>query len=168
MSTLYCGGGGGFQKHVQMYILVEISWSKNILSWNSRLESFMLHLQILRTGTWTLCLTSKQACYKFVSKHSNKKYTGLQRNVLYNYWHTLYISRRWSQKLSSWKARLESFRLHMMGWSLWPISLFQGRAIQIRVITKLPNSEQSYKGKVKTHKYINRQNQSTTGKLWKP
>ena len=39
---------------------------------------------------------------------------------------------------------------------------------QIRVITKLPNSEQSYKGKVKTHNYINRQNQSTTGKLWKP
>ena len=32
----------------------------------------------------------------------------------------------------------------------------------IRVITKLPNSEQSYKGKVKTHRYINRQNQSTT------
>jgi hypothetical protein len=42
------------------------------------------------------------------------------------------------------------------------------RNIHIRVITKLPNSEQSYKGKVKTHKYINRQNQSTTGKLWKP
>ena len=37
----------------------------------------------------------------------------------------------------------------------------------IRVITKLPNSEQSYKGKVKTHSDINRQNQSTTGKLWK-
>ena len=36
---------------------------------------------------------------------------------------------------------------------------------KIRVITKLPNSEQSYKVKVKTHKYINRQNQSTTGKL---
>ena len=36
---------------------------------------------------------------------------------------------------------------------------------EIRVITKLPNSEQSYKGKVKTHKFINRQNQSTTGKL---
>ena len=32
----------------------------------------------------------------------------------------------------------------------------------IRVITKLPNSEQSYKGKVKTHNYINRKNQSTT------
>ena len=40
--------------------------------------------------------------------------------------------------------------------------------LQIRVKTKLPNSEQSYKGKVKTHKYTNRQNQSTTGKLWKP
>jgi hypothetical protein len=38
----------------------------------------------------------------------------------------------------------------------------------IRVITKLPNSEQSSKGKVKTHKYINRQHQSTTGKLGKP
>ena len=34
----------------------------------------------------------------------------------------------------------------------------------IRVITKLPNSEQSHKGKVKTHHYIDRQNQSTTGK----
>ena len=38
-------------------------------------------------------------------------------------------------------------------------------ALKIKVITKLPNSEQSYKGKVKTHNYINRQNQSTTGKL---
>ena len=36
---------------------------------------------------------------------------------------------------------------------------------EIKVITKLPNSEQSYKRKVKTHNYINRQNQSTTGKL---
>jgi hypothetical protein len=43
-----------------------------------------------------------------------------------------------------------------------------GRKLWIKVITKLPNSEQSYKGKVKTHNYINRQNQSTTGKLWKP
>jgi hypothetical protein len=38
---------------------------------------------------------------------------------------------------------------------------------QIRVITKLPNSEQSYKGKVKTHNYINRQNQSTIVKMYK-
>ena len=37
--------------------------------------------------------------------------------------------------------------------------------LQKRVITKLPNSEQSFKGKVKTHNYINRQNKSTTGKL---
>jgi hypothetical protein len=36
---------------------------------------------------------------------------------------------------------------------------------KVKVITKLPNSEQSYKGKVQTHNYINRQNQSTTGKL---
>ena len=39
--------------------------------------------------------------------------------------------------------------------------------MKIKVITKLPNSEQSYKGKVQTHNYFNRQNQSTTGKLWK-
>ena len=32
----------------------------------------------------------------------------------------------------------------------------------LRLITKLPNSEQSYQGKVKTHKYINRHNQSKT------
>ena len=32
--------------------------------------------------------------------------------------------------------------------------------MEIRVITKLPNSEQSYKGKVKTHKYINRHSYS--------
>ena len=31
--------------------------------------------------------------------------------------------------------------------------------LEIKVITKLPNSEQSYKGKVKTHNYIKRQNQ---------
>ena len=49
----------------------------------------------------------------------------------------------------------------ILGWTL------QSRVGWIRVITKLPNSEQSYKGKVKAHNYINRQNQSTTGKLWK-
>ena len=43
--------------------------------------------------------------------------------------------------------------------------LCQGGSLKIRAITKLPNSEQSSKGNVKTHKYINRQNQSTTGKL---
>jgi hypothetical protein len=42
---------------------------------------------------------------------------------------------------------------------------YQPARQKIKVITKLPNSEQSYKGKVKTHNYINRQNQSTTGKL---
>ena len=37
--------------------------------------------------------------------------------------------------------------------------------LEIRVITKLQNSEQSYKRKVKTLNYINRQNQSTGEKL---
>jgi hypothetical protein len=31
------------------------------------------------------------------------------------------------------------------------------KSLKIKVITKLPNSEQSYKGKVQTHNYINRQ-----------
>ena len=39
---------------------------------------------------------------------------------------------------------------------------------KIRVITKLPNTEQPSKGKGKTHKSTNRQNQQTTGKLGKP
>jgi hypothetical protein len=38
---------------------------------------------------------------------------------------------------------------------------------EIRVITKLPNTEQSSKGKGKTHKSTNKQNQSTAGKLEK-
>jgi hypothetical protein len=47
--------------------------------------------------------------------------------------------------------------------SWWSVLLVE----EIRVITKLPYSEQSSKGKVKTPKYLNRQNQSTTGKLGK-
>ena len=39
---------------------------------------------------------------------------------------------------------------------------------QIRVITKLPNTEQSSKVKGKTHKSKNRQKQLKTGKLGKP
>ena len=50
----------------------------------------------------------------------------------------------------------------------WHTSVQLSLKYTIRVISKLQNSEQSYKGKVKTHNYINRQNQSTTRKLWKP
>ena len=46
-----------------------------------------------------------------------------------------------------------------------PVNIKTSQQCLIKVITKLPNSEQSYKGKVKTHNYINRQNQSTTGKM---
>jgi hypothetical protein len=37
-----------------------------------------------------------------------------------------------------------------------------GFSINSRWTQVMKNSEQSYKGKVKTHKYINRKNQSTT------
>ena len=53
----------------------------------------------------------------------------------------------------------------LMIWKNWLIDTDQHCLYRIRVITKLPNSEQSHKGKLKTHNYINRQNQSTTGKL---
>ena len=46
--------------------------------------------------------------------------------------------------------------------------LWWSTILPIRVITKLPNTDQSSKGKVKTHTSTNRQNQSTTGKLAKP
>ena len=42
-----------------------------------------------------------------------------------------------------------------------PTPITSPSANAIWVITKLPKSEQSSKGKVKTHNYINRQNQST-------
>ena len=63
------------------------------------------------------------------------------------------------KKIKSWATWTPAKKNEDEGWAV---------VKQIRVITKLPNYEQSNKGKVKTHKYINRQNQSTTGKLWKP
>ena len=57
---------------------------------------------------------------------------------------------------------------HRNGFEMYILIIIYMFSLYIRVITKLPNSEKSNKGKVKTHKYINRQNQSTTGKLWKP
>ena len=60
------------------------------------------------------------------------------------------------------RSRLDMPSAHVLGCSVLFRALY---CFQIKVITKLPNSEQSYKGKVKTHNYINRQNQSTTGKL---
>jgi hypothetical protein len=57
-----------------------------------------------------------------------------------------------------------AYLIYNIAYSMYNIAYL----MYIKVITKLPNSEQSYKGKVKTHNYINRQNQSTTGKLWKP
>jgi hypothetical protein len=48
--------------------------------------------------------------------------------------------------------------LHSNKSKLLGVSLF---SLTIRVMTQVLNSEQSNKGKVKTHKYINKQNQST-------
>ena len=61
------------------------------------------------------------------------------------------------------KQSMSSARLYFNRREVSLITIYQ-----IRVITKLQNTEQSSKGKVKTHISTNRQNQSTTGKLGKP
>ena len=68
---------------------------------------------------------------------------------------------------SNWKIYIASNnqRQEHVVVKIYEIKVFLNMKTEIWVITKLPNSEQSYKGKVKTHNYINRQNQSTTGKL---
>ena len=68
------------------------------------------------------------------------------------------------------------WQLVIIGTGNWHIDLEMGTLLHVSCAgilrdwrkSSTPNSEQSYKGKVETHKYINRQNQSTTGKLWKP
>ena len=68
-----------------------------------------------------------------------------------------------------WSKYFQLLIIHLVSFDVYVLVCIVTQSDTIiRVITKLPNSEQSYKGKVKTHKSINRQNQSTTGKLWKP
>ena len=64
--------------------------------------------------------------------------------------------------------RLANFKMHFYDVFIKYKSSAYVHLISIRVITKLPNTEQSSKGKGKTHKSTNRLNQSTTGKLGKP
>jgi hypothetical protein len=92
-------------------------------------------------------------------------------------WGELKWSGRVSSSCSTWTRRA-TFATHTMIRHEWGKDGLLSRhvkhicgsvvSLSIRVMTKLPNSEQSYKGKVKTDKYINRQNQSTTGKVSKP
>ena len=78
------------------------------------------------------------------------------------------LGRRVRNGLNPPKTLDELRRALIQEWNNIPQTFIRnliGSTLSIMVITKLPNSEQSYKGKVKTHNYINRQNQSTTGKL---
>jgi hypothetical protein len=88
-------------------------------------------------------------------------YQYLEKNISRNELDTIF--------LSIYKGPSSSQNTGTLHYTSTLITMFLGgTGGSIRVLTKLPNSEQSYKGKVKTHNYINRQNQSTTGKLWKP
>jgi hypothetical protein len=68
------------------------------------------------------------------------------------------------KKIPKLSAKKQVHKVHL-GWYHFEEKKTIFSACKIRVITKLPNSEQSYKEKFKSHKYINRQNQSTIGKL---
>ena len=59
------------------------------------------------------------------------------------------------------------FRYSASSWQDWLTRGGKTRKLTIRVLTKLPNTEQSSKEKGKTST-LNQQNQSTTGKLGKP
>ena len=109
---------------------------------------------------------------KKMSEKLKKKSTLTPRNVreksntvIYYKTPTLTIKRR---EIKNWDINLYLYicmflRLSfLIIWMIHSKYLFSFSGVQIKVITKLPNSEQSYKGKVKTHNYINRQNQSTT------
>ena len=89
----------------------------------------------------------------------------------------------WLKKLCKnnwilWHGRVTEYHIDMTWSCYWrdiyllqidlTIRYFLDIFFKIRVITKLPNSEQSYKGKVKTRKYINRQNQSTIDSILSP
>ena len=104
-----------------------------------------LGLLLTKTGNF------KRAIKTLADKGTKAMYEILKRGKFHN----LFIS-----------CRLDLFNkvvnpILLYGCELWGLS----NCDIIKVITKLPNSEQSYKGKVQTHNYINRQNQSTTGKL---
>ena len=106
--------------------------------------------------------------------HARGKCTRIKVSLIYIMC-VIWISRRtWSHKTYKKDKTTEYIDLRLLITSLVSSNLYllQYNVVytvdMIRVITKLPNSEQSSKGKVKTYKFINRQNQSTTGKLWKP
>ena len=73
------------------------------------------------------------------------------RNLIFG--HKLHIGSPYHGK-RFWTHQIPTYCL-----SILLIFIHIEHTLYIRVITKLPNSEQSYKGKVKTHNYINRKNQ---------
>ena len=102
--------------------------------------------------TYSICFRTN--CWKLLSSEDHNKGEKVDDG------HFGIIRIPWPLHNAKWEIVLQISLTGGTIQQLWPD--------QIKVITKLPNSEQSYKGKVKTHNYIIRQNQSTAGKLWKP
>ena len=74
---------------------------------------------------------------------------------------------KYGRKVSCIVKRHGKYR-RKVSWKVKRYGNYGRKVSWIKVITKLPNSEQSYKGKVKTHNYINRQISQKPEKQWKP
>ena len=133
-------------------------FSENVQNVQNILSMFRMFRIFSQCSEWSM-FRMFRICSDFFRISSTK--TGIFRiSWLFSDWWYVFLH----------TALLMLCRLVVPYWQMdqWKLESSNQFSFTIRVITKLPNSEQSYKGKVKTHKYINRQNQSTTGKLWKP
>ena len=87
------------QSFTNMYILVRDMMKQQNIVLKFQTEEFYVALANIEDLVHGHCLTSKQGGYKFVSKHSKKNTNRTTGEFLVQL--LTYISRRWSQKLSS-------------------------------------------------------------------
>jgi hypothetical protein len=74
-------------------------------------------------------------------------------------WHICFHHLSWTWNLPCYKKKNSwyEYNVFFSACCMMFLAMICSRILQqIKVITKLPNSEQSYKGKVQTHNYINR------------
>ena len=171
-----------FKKHWAFFPWLESSRGKEIMSDITFLELVPIVLSIFLfrhelANKWIVFHTDDKALVSIFNKKSSKCRRVMQLVrpfVLQTIIHNMQFKARHIQGKLNCKANAISRKQFKTLKQLEPDAdqqpmnipkNFEQLFLEIRVITILPNSEQSYKGKVKTHKYINRQNQSTTGKM---
>jgi hypothetical protein len=146
---------------------------KNIFSWIMQQLNALFHINMWEFY-YPVLGHSLQKKIWYIEKVKKKHYGNSNRS--YYHWNLVLKCRAMFYFVIQYSRFIVWFRIMWLFFSQRVVAMifytiwkeFVPIEYKIKVITKLPNSEQSYKGKVKTHNYINRQNQSTTGKLWKP